>query len=238
MYKTAAFVRAYADEKENHPFRTHMERHTIFQLMTNLQGKRVLDIACGSGCYCRLFSECGAIEVVGIDNSTFMIEHAIANTPAGMPVKYFIGNGERYRHPYKFDVVFHSYFLNYASSSGSLNDMCRTISSHLNDNGFMLGIVSMLGMEPAGVIDCCDFYTSFDKQPGEGEEYQIYFRGQSESITNVNWSKNSYETFLRSAGLRNISWHTPTYTHSPRMTEENWRQLTSHPVFLAVTARK
>ena len=61
MYETEAFVSAYADEKENHPFRTHMERHTIFALMTNLQGKRVFDIACGSGCYCRLFSERGAI---------------------------------------------------------------------------------------------------------------------------------------------------------------------------------
>ncbi len=238
MYKTEEFVSAYADEKETHPFRTHMERHTILELMTDVKNKSVLDIACGSGCYSRLFCDLGAKKVIGIDCSRLMIENAIANTPINMPIKYLLCDGKNYSHTHKSDIVFHSYFLNYAASSDSLNDMCRTISSNLNKGGFMLGIVSMLGIEPAGAVDCCDFYTSFEKQPDEGKEYEIHFRGQKESIKNYNWSQNNYENALRNAGLRNIAWHPPKYCDSPQMSQENWQQLMDHPVFLAVTANK
>ena len=238
MYETHEFASAYSNEKENHPFRTHMERYTILNLIENLKNKRVLDVACGAGNYSRLFCKLGAREVIGVDSSSEMIKTAVANTPKCMPVEYLICDGENYCPREMFDVVFHSYFLNYASGLASLNNMCHSISSNLKDNGFMLGIVSMLGREPSGVIDCCDFYTNFREQPREGEEYDIFFRGQSEIIKNYNWSIKSYENSLLKSGLTNIVWHKPIYNQSHHMSDENWLQLINHPVFMAVTAIK
>ena len=238
MYETHEFASAYSDEKENHPFRTHMERHTIQNLIENLKNKRVLDIACGAGNYSRLFCKLGATKVTGVDSSLEMIKTAIANTPKYMPIEYLVCDGENYRQTNMFDVVFHSYFLNYASSLDSLNNMCHSITSNLKDNGFMLGVVSMLGREPSGAVDCCDFYTNFRVQPREGEEYDIVFRGQSEVIKNYNWSMENYENSLRKSGLSNIVWHKPMCNKTNQMSDENWSQLINHPVFMAVTAIK
>lgn len=157
MYKTSKFVSAYADEKESHPFRIHMERHTILALTDDVAGKSVLDIACGSRSYSRMFYEHGAKKIVGIDCSEEMIRNAIKNTPSNLPIDYIVANGENYRNSLKFDFVFHSYFLNYAKSLEALGEMCKTISSNLNNNSYMLGLVSMLGNEPSGSITCCDF---------------------------------------------------------------------------------
>lgn len=238
MYKTSKFVSAYADEKESHPFRIHMERHTILALTDDIAGKSVLDIACGSGSYSRMFYEHGAKKIVGIDYSEEMIRNAIKNTPSNLPIDYIVADGENYRNSLKFDFVFHSYFLNYAKSLEALGEMCETISSNLNNNSYMLGLVSMLGNEPSGSITCCDFFTDYDGLLEEGSEYFIYFRDQDEYIKNYNWSKESYTKALFQAGLKNIQWHKPKYRKTELLSDEDWGELTAHNVFLAVTANK
>ncbi|WP_281648877.1 class I SAM-dependent methyltransferase [Parendozoicomonas sp. Alg238-R29] len=238
MYKTKEFVDAYASEKEVHPFRVHMERHTIYELVGDVRRKKVLDIACGTGSYSRLFCELGAEKVVGIDYSKKMIEHAIKKTPEDMPIEYLIANGESFRSPLKFDFVFHSYFLNYASSIDALAEMSKTIYLSLIDGGSMLGIVCMLGKEPSGSVSCCDFYTNFKTQPSEGEEYEIIFRGQNESIKNYNWSLENYEKSLYKSGFKKVVWHKPSHYKSSLLNDDEWSELIDHPVFLAVTAKK
>ena len=115
MYKTAKFVNAYAQEKDSHPFRIHMERYTILKTIKNLKDLSILDVACGSGSYSRLFCEQGAKHVVGVDYSEKMIETAWKTTPANLPIEYIQVNGLSFRSSTKFDLVFHSFFLNYAA---------------------------------------------------------------------------------------------------------------------------
>ena len=238
MYETQEFVNAYSDEKENNPYRTHIERHTILNLIGHLKNSSVLDIACGAGNYSRLFCELGAANVIGVDCSLEMIKNATLNTPKDMPIEYLVANGENYCHSEKFDVVFHSYFLNHASTFDSLDSMGHSVSINLKKNGLMLGIVSMLGMNPSGVADCCDFYINFQEALREGEEYSIFFRNQNEAIKNFNWSMESYEAALRKSDLTNINWHKPMYRKTPLIGQENWSQLMNHPAFMAVTASK
>jgi 2-polyprenyl-3-methyl-5-hydroxy-6-metoxy-1,4-benzoquinol methylase len=46
------------------------------ELLTPLEGKRVLDVGCGSGRYCIAFAQRGAAHVVGIDYAPAMLELA------------------------------------------------------------------------------------------------------------------------------------------------------------------
>lgn len=48
----------------------------VFQKSGDVQGKRILDVGCGSGQYCMEFARRGAGEVVGIDLSENMLELA------------------------------------------------------------------------------------------------------------------------------------------------------------------
>lgn len=58
------------------PFRLHIEAYTFFNLLGDLGGKSLLDLACGEGFYTRQFKQKGAARVVGVDNSEKMIELA------------------------------------------------------------------------------------------------------------------------------------------------------------------
>jgi len=52
------------------------ECYTFFRMVGALEGKRVLDVACGFGFYTRLLKQRGAAQVTGIDISPEMIRLA------------------------------------------------------------------------------------------------------------------------------------------------------------------
>ena len=54
----------------------HPERPSAIAALGDISGKRALDLACGTGCYCRLLIELGAASVVVVDISPIMLEGA------------------------------------------------------------------------------------------------------------------------------------------------------------------
>ena len=48
------------------PWRLHIEHFTMFELLGDLAGKTVLDLACGEGYYSRALKAAGAARVVGV----------------------------------------------------------------------------------------------------------------------------------------------------------------------------
>lgn len=52
------------------------ECYTFFRMVGGLEGKRVLDVACGVGFYTRLLKQRGAAQVLGVDISPEMIRLA------------------------------------------------------------------------------------------------------------------------------------------------------------------
>lgn len=238
MYDSSEFVDAYASEKDKHPFRIHMERHTVINLMNTISGMSVLDIACGTGNYSRLFCAHGAKKVIGVDSSGPMIDNAKRSTPKTLPIDFIEDFGENYRATEALDLVFHSYFLNYADSLYSLEKMCQSLHENLSKSGKMIGLISMLGKSPAGSVTCCDFHTSFEEPPKEGQRYKIHFKEQDEHIINFNWSQNTYSRCLQKNGFKNIKWHYPMKNNSTGLEKYQWLELKKFPVFLAVTASK
>lgn len=111
------------------------ELPTLYSLMPDLEGKKVLDLGCGSGERCMEYVQHGASKVVGIDISEKMLEAAKKNysdpkiTYMNMPMED-IGNIDE-----TFDVVISSLALHYVEDyEGVVKNVYRLLS----DGGIFL----------------------------------------------------------------------------------------------------
>ena len=107
----------YRDSKQL-SFREYLERHTLLQLLGEVRGKTVLDMACGEGFYTRLLRRAGASEVTGGDISAEMIRLAQdqeRRQPLGC--KYLQADAAAFRPAGPVDLVVAMYLLNYARTA-------------------------------------------------------------------------------------------------------------------------
>ncbi len=121
-------------------FRQHIEAHTLFELMGNLNGKKVLDLACGEGIYTRKIKRAGADKAVGVDLSTEMIRLAEGEekrNPLGCT--YYVSDVARLGPLDEFDIVVGSYLLNYSTTKEELADFARAIYNNLKPGGHFIG---------------------------------------------------------------------------------------------------
>lgn len=80
-------VEAYKLWAQNYPADAHntlmqLEQEAMLQLIPDLRGKRVLDLACGTGRYGRIAHENEAVYVAGLDNSIDMLKQAVLDNLA------------------------------------------------------------------------------------------------------------------------------------------------------------
>ncbi|WPS85674.1 methyltransferase domain-containing protein (plasmid) [Brevibacillus halotolerans] len=65
----------YAKFMDNNPFYKYLERPTMLEMLGSVQGKKILDVGCGTGWHTKYFIENGA-DVVSIDISPEMVQRA------------------------------------------------------------------------------------------------------------------------------------------------------------------
>ena len=70
-----AIAEVYQDSKQL-PFREYIEAHSLFEILGDIRGATVLDLACGDGFYTRQIKQAGTLEVTGVDLSAEMIKLA------------------------------------------------------------------------------------------------------------------------------------------------------------------
>lgn len=75
MAEYDAIADLYRDSKQL-PFRDVVERCTLFEMLGDIRGNTVMDMACGDGFYTRLLKRAGASKVTGVDVSAEMIRLA------------------------------------------------------------------------------------------------------------------------------------------------------------------
>ena len=83
IYDTPIFFERYQQLRQN-PISMNevVEKPTMFSLLPNLSGKRVLDLGCGTGEHLAHYLAKGARQVVGLDLSERMLEAAEARLRA------------------------------------------------------------------------------------------------------------------------------------------------------------
>src|SRR5437868_5425999 len=87
-------------------WRMYVEHFTLFELLGDLRGKAVLDLACGEGFFTRYLRQAGARRVVGVDLSQRMIDLAREEEArCSLGLEYKVGDVKTLRLGERFDVV-------------------------------------------------------------------------------------------------------------------------------------
>ena len=196
------------------PWRTYIEKYTFLDVLGDLAGRSVLDLACGEGFYTRLFKASGAARVLGVDLSAGMLKLARATEverPLG--IQYVLGDAREFRTGQSFDVVAAAYLLNYADTEQALESMCRTISAALEPGGRFVTVNNnpLHSPDRFEATRKYGFIKSVTEalRPGTPITYTIFQDGGSFSFDNYYLSPEAHERALEKAGFRDIEWLQP-----------------------------
>ncbi|MEQ1884357.1 MAG: class I SAM-dependent methyltransferase [Bryobacteraceae bacterium] len=198
------------------PWRFYIEQFSLLELMGDLRGKDVLDLACGEGYYTRLLKRNGAARAVGVDLSPKMIELAEQREHSEVQgIEYRVGDARTVEVPGKFDLVVAAYLLNYASTPEDLAAMCGTIARHLKPGGRFCAVNNNPMQDTARFAETrkYGFIKSGDhSRSGSPVRYHFFSSGDLDG-PEVFQLENYYlppelhaETF-HGTGFRDAAWH-------------------------------
>lgn len=232
---------SYVNWKET-PIPKYSEVPTVRRLLAGrIEGRDVLDLACGTGYYSRLFKRWGAARVVGADISRAMVAEARAieaREPAG--IEYVVEDVARLPVLTAFDVAAAMYLLHYAETAEVMRAMCRSISANLKPGGHLLALLP----EPDYVMGKGDterYGFSYRLVASLGDWRLVHADVHTEppfAIEYRHWSRRVLTESLQQAGFTGIQWH--PFDVSPegmaKFGEPYWRDILTNPVSTALTA--
>lgn len=118
------------------------ERATLLSAVGDLRGKSVLDVACGTGFYARLFHDLGATKVLGVDSAGEMIEYARhVERREWRGITYQQHDATTLPVLGEFDVVTAVWLLGYADDVPALDAMISNLEANLAENGRLVVLV-------------------------------------------------------------------------------------------------
>ncbi|OQO00718.1 hypothetical protein B0A48_13209 [Cryoendolithus antarcticus] len=162
-----------------------------------VHGRRVLDLACGTGRWSRFALELGAGEVVGVDISSTMIANAqTLSQTASAPrnIEYVIGDASKTlvgpAFTSKFDVALAMCFLNYARNEIEIFSMWQVMASNVSEGGRLVALVPSLDLAD-------DYSTPIDPRYGTS-----FRRKEAVNVGAVDWGYKT--TFLAATSGKSI----------------------------------
>lgn len=232
----------YVGWKET-PIPTYTEVPTVRKLLSGLiERRRVLDLACGTGYYSRLFKQWGAAKVVGVDVSNRMVAAARdAEAQAPLGIEYRVADAATLPVLGPFDLVTATYLLHYAETSDTMRRMCRNIAANLEPDGLLMALLP----EPDYVMGQGDTerYGFTYRLVMSGSDWRLVHADVHTnppfSIEYRHWARTVFEEVLRSAGFADLRWH--PFEVSPeglvKFGPHYWRDLIENPMSTILTAR-
>ena len=173
---------AYRDSKQL-SFRKYLEEYSLFEMLGEVQGKRVLDLACGEGFYTRKIKQAGAAGVTGVDISaemTRLAEEEERDRPLGC--KYLNRDVAELEIAESVDVVVAMYLFNYAKTKEELLRFCQVIYNALRSGGRFVGVNDNVRNPPKGTVSFAKY--GFEKEctspPKEGDVILYKFVNEDE----------------------------------------------------------
>ena len=211
MEQYDAIADAYRDSKQL-PFRQFIERYTLFEILGNIRGDRVLDMACGDGFYTRLLKRAGAAEVTGVDISAEMIRMAEREeTRSPLGCAYLHEDAAAFEPAGPVDLVVAIYLLNYASTLEQLRRFCQVCHDALRPGGRFVGVNDNVRISPVWRVSLRKYglEKSCPPQPKGGDVIQYTVTnedGQRFKFENFYLEPRTYERAFRAAGFQDFRW--------------------------------
>ncbi|SDL10902.1 Methyltransferase domain-containing protein [Lentzea albidocapillata subsp. violacea] len=214
------------------------ERATLLSAVGDLLGRSVLDVACGTGFYARLFHDLGATKVVGVDSAGEMIgyaRHVEEREPRGITYEQHDATdlpvlGE-------FDVVTAVWLLGYADDESAMDAMIANLTANLAPDGRLVVLVP----NPDADWDLLAQYGRYGyevtrtgpmnvKQP-----VSVHVLGDPPfDFDSFYWERGVFDGALTRAGLEVT--REPAVTPVDDRGEEFWGPLRQSPSFAAFSA--
>ncbi|MBO5129884.1 MAG: methyltransferase domain-containing protein [Oscillospiraceae bacterium] len=111
------------------------EWHQLKPLFPELSGKTVLDLGCGYGWHCKFAADQGASTILGIDQSSRMIEEAKRRNASGA-IQYRVCSIQKFDYPENtYDLVVSNLVLHYIED---LEEIYRLVHRTLKPGGTFL----------------------------------------------------------------------------------------------------
>jgi ubiquinone/menaquinone biosynthesis C-methylase UbiE len=227
------------------PWRTHIERHTLLELVGPVEGLRTIDLACGEGYYTRLLRRLGAGPILGIDLSERMIELAREqerNEP--LSIDYQVGDARALDAEGSLDLLFAAYLLNYSSSREDLRLMCEAIARSLKPGGRFV-TVNNRPEDPPSNFQCGLVYGYSKRLEGifmEGASivWQFHLPSGLIEVTNYLIPTSALESALAAAGMEELQWHPPKVSREgrERRGDAYWKPFLDEPPVAFLSCRK
>jgi len=189
----------------------------LLAVIGGIEGKRVIDLACGDGHYSRwLKREKNAAAVLGVDLSESMINLANeqeAKEPLG--IQFTCCDAAKLGHWLAADVVFAAYLLNYASNYQELVNFARSIYAALPEGGIFVTVQNAPHdtacnhpeLRKYGLVKTCS-------APGEeGAVIQYTFFAEGHELCTVNnyfLSAQTHERAFHEVGFRCVGYCSPS----------------------------
>ena len=186
-----------------------VERPNVLRALKNVHGKRVLDLACGTGYYTRIIRQLGAAEVIGVDISTEMIKRALEiETASPLGITYHVMDVTALPVLGHFDWINAIYLLNYAPNEEVLHNMLKSIYQNLAPGGKFFAWISNPDFSYDGVNNTKYGVTLTPlRQFDEGwEEICEMHTDPPVSFTTYRLTREVYERAILAAGFREFSW--------------------------------
>ncbi len=232
----------YRDSKQL-GFRHFVERHTVLEALGDLQGRAVLDLACGEGIYARAFKRAGAARVTGVDISAAMVALASAQEekePLGC--RYVHEDAGAFAPDEPVDVVTAIYLLNYARTREELARFARACFRALRPGGRLVGFNDNVRRPPRPGADLSKYgierTCAWPPREGEVVRYSLTNDdGQAFVIDNYYLDPAAYEEAMRGAGFTDFRWIDAALAPGERG-DPYWDDFMLHAPFIAFGASR
>lgn len=227
-----------------HSWRAHAETYSFMKLIDDVEGKRVLDVACGEGHFTRLLRDAGAAEAVGIDISQRMIDLAReqeARHPLG--IHYRVEDARTtVEHP-DFDLVVGAWLLVYAQTRAELVQMCAGLASRLRSGGRVVTVVNnpaLYEFDPLPDYRKYGFELSLADPVVEGapSTISLLLDDSTLEIENYYMPIAAYESAFAQTGFQNFAVHMPEVSIAPDGDPDFWDDFLTYPSFVLLDAVK
>jgi len=193
-----------------------VEEYGAFELIGDVTGKSVLDLACGEGHYTRMLKQNGATRVVGVDISTKMIELAQQQekeNPLG--IEYLVANVSSLPDLGEFDIIVSAYLFTYTKDLEDAKKMWEAICRSLKVGGKSVIIHFNMDRDEKYHKNFIPFGLTIDasKKKKEGDPITLIFKNidGTEFSFDISYQQiATCELAHKQAGfVKPIEWHQP-----------------------------
>jgi SAM-dependent methyltransferase len=227
------------------PIRRFVEAPTLLGLAGDVAGLRVLDLACGEGCYARTLREAGAARVLGVDVSPAMVALARESEAARpLGIDYAVHDAAALPDLGPFDLVVAAHLLHYARDRAELAAMCRGIARQLAPGGRFVALNENPRQDAARYAGYLQygFAKRSARSRGEGAPitYDMVSGRELYAFTVYHHEAETYEACLAEAGFADVRWH-PLRLDPAGVAERGdayWREYLDNPPIVGLSARR